>query len=155
MLDAAAGVRQKTFMLHLIKLCVGVESLEELARWQKQRLAEKKKKGQKPELVHITRQTPKRAGELLDGGSLYWVIKGQIAARQKLVELRPVTRNGVTHCGLVYDKKLMPVIRRPRAAFQGWRYLDPADAPADIGAIKGAKGLPEKLQQELAALGLL
>ena len=101
MLDAAAGVRQKTFMLHLIKLCVGVESLEELARWQKQRLAEKKKKGQKPELVHITRQTPKRAGELLDGGSLYWVIKGQIAARQKLVELRPVTRNGVTHCGLV------------------------------------------------------
>ena len=155
MLDAAAGVRQKTFMLHLIKLCVGVESLEELARWQKQRLAEKKKKGQKPELVHITRQTPKRAGELLDGGSLYWVIKGQIAARQKLVELRPVTRNGVAHCGLVYDKKLMPVIRRPRAAFQGWRYLDPADAPADIGAVKGAKGLPEKLQQELAALGLL
>ena len=137
MLDAAAGVRQKTFMLHLIKLCVGVESLEELARWQKQRLAEKKKKGQKPELVHITRQTPKRAGELLDGGSLYWVIKG------------------VAHCGLVYDKKLMPVIRRSRAAFQGWRYLDPADAPADIGAIKGAKGLPEKLQQELAALGLL
>jgi hypothetical protein len=142
-------------MLHLIKLCVGVESLQELAHWQKQRLAEKKKKGQKPELVHITRQTPKRADELLDGGSLYWVIKGQIAARQKLIALRPLTRNGVPHCGLVYDKKLVPVIRRSRAAFQGWRYLEPADAPTDVGAAKGAKGLPEALQQELAALGLL
>jgi hypothetical protein len=145
----------KSFMLHLIKLCVGVESLEELARWQKQRLAEKKKKGQKPELVHITRQTPKRAAELLDGGSLYWVIKGQIAARQELLELRAVKREGVPHCGLVYDRKLVPVIRRSRAAFQGWRYLDGTDAPVDVGTAKGAKGLPEALQQELAALGLL
>ena len=142
-------------MLHLIKLCVGVESLEELSRWQKKRLAEKKKKGQKPELVHVTRQTPKRGNELLDGGSLYWVIKGQITARQKLLDLRPLKRDGVPHCGLVYDKKLVPVLRRPRAAFQGWRYFDPKDAPADIGTAKGAKGLPEALQQELAALGLL
>jgi hypothetical protein len=142
-------------MLHLIKLCVGVDSLEELAGWQKKRLAEKKKKGQKPELVHITRQTPKRAAELLDGGSLYWVIKGQIAARQRLVALRAVMRNGVPHCGLVYDKKLVPVMRRPRAAFQGWRYFEPKAAPADVGGLKGAKGLPEALQQELAALGLL
>jgi hypothetical protein len=142
-------------MLHLIKLCVGVESLEELARWQKKRLQDKKKKGQKPELIHITRQTPKRAAELLDGGSLYWVIKGQIAARQRLIALRPMMREGVPHCGLVYDKKLMPVMRRPRAAFQGWRYFDPKDAPADIGTLKGAKGLPEAMQQELSALGLL
>jgi hypothetical protein len=142
-------------MLHLIKLCVGVECLEDLARWQKKRLAEKKKKGQKPELIHITRQTPKRAQELLDGGSLYWVIKGQIAARQRLIALRPMMRDGVPHCGLVYDKKLVPLMRRPRAAFQGWRYLDPKDAPADVGGLKGAKGLPEALQQELAALGLL
>jgi len=142
-------------MLHLIKLCVGVESLQELAAWQKKRLAEKKKKGQKPELVHVTRQTPKRAEELLAGGSLYWVIKGQITARQRLIELRPLVRQGVPHCGLIYDRKLVPVMRRPRAAFQGWRYLDAADAPADVGMLKGAKGLPEKLQQELAALGLL
>jgi hypothetical protein len=140
-------------MLHLIKLCVGVESLAELRDWQKRRLAEKKKKGQKPELVHITRQTPKRAAELLDGGSLYWVIKGQIAVRQRLLELRPVAHRGVPHCGLVYDKKLVPVLRRPRAAFQGWRYLDPKDAPPDVAQTKG--GLPEALQQELAALGLL
>jgi hypothetical protein len=142
-------------MLHLIKLCVGVETLDELRAWQKQRLAEKKKKGQKPELVHITRQTPKRAEEILEGGSLYWVIKGQIAARQELLELRAMTRNGVSHCGLVYDKKLVPVMRRPRSAFQGWRYFDPKDAPPDVGSVKGSKGLPEALQQELAALGLL
>jgi len=142
-------------MLHLIKLCVGVSSLEELATWQKRRLAEKKKKGQKPELIHLTRQTPKRATELLDGGSLYWVIKGQIAARQKLLALRPATRQGVPHCALVYDKKLIPVLRRARAAFQGWRYLEPGEAPADVIPAKGGKGLPEALQQELAALGLL
>src|ERR1700742_5028403 len=142
-------------MLHLIKLCVGVDSLEELARWQKRRLAEKKKKGQKPELIHITRQTPKRAEELLAGGSLYWVIKGQIAARQKVIALRPLTRDGVPHCGLVCDKKRVPGARRPRAAFQGWRYFEAKDAPPDIADVKGAKGLPAALQQELAALGLL
>src|SRR5580700_7206254 len=123
-------------MLHLIKLCVGVESLEELAGWQKKRLAEKKKKGQKPELVHITRQTPKRAAELLDGGSLYWVIKGQIAARQKLLELRSLTREGVPHCGLVYEPKLIPTLRRAHRPFQGWRYFDPKAAPADVRDLK-------------------
>src|SRR6202046_602569 len=114
-------------MMHLIKLCVGVESLEDLAAWQKKRLAEKKKKGQKPELMHVTRQTPKRAEELLDGGSLYWVIKGQIAARQRLLELRSLTREGVPHCGLVYDPKLVPTLRRAHRPFQGWRYLNPND----------------------------
>lgn len=154
-LDGRGGAAKIRAMLHLIKLCVGADSLEELARWQKQRLAEKKKKGQKPELMHITRQMPKRAGELLDGGSLYWVIKGQIAARQRLLELRPLVREGVPHCGLVYDRKLIPVLRRARAAFQGWRYLDPKDAPPDIAESKDGKGLPAALQQELAALGLL
>jgi hypothetical protein len=141
--------------LHLIKLCVGCDSLAELASWQKRRLQEKRAKGQKPELVHVTRMTPKRAEEILDGGSLYWVIKGQIAARQKLLALREVKKNGVPHCGLVYEKKLIPVIPRPRRAFQGWRYLEAADAPPDIVRKTGAKNLPETLQRELAALGLL
>src|ERR1700754_759925 len=74
--------------LHIIKLCVGCDSLAELADWQKKRLKEKRAKGQKPELVHITRMTPKRADEVLDGGSLYWVVKGQIMARQRLLDLR-------------------------------------------------------------------
>jgi hypothetical protein len=141
--------------LHLVKLCVGCDSLAELASWQKRRLQEKRAKGQKPELVHVTRMTPKRAEEILDGGSLYWVIKGQIAARQKLLALREVKKNGVPHCGLVYEKKLIPVIPRPRRAFQGWRYLEAADAPPDLVRKTGAKNLPETLQRELAALGLL
>jgi hypothetical protein len=141
--------------LHIIKLCVGCDSLSELADWQKKRLKEKRAKGQKPELVHVTRMTPKRAGEVLDGGSLYWVIKGQIAARQKLISFREVKKNGIPHCGLVYDKTLVPVVARPRRAFQGWRYLEDKDAPPDLAQTKGAKGLPEKLQRELAVLGLL
>ena len=141
--------------LHIIKLCVGCESLAELAGWQKQRLKEKRAKGQKLELVHVTRMTPKRAAEILAGGSLYWVIKGQIAARQKLLEFRDVRKNGVPHCGLVYDKALVPVVARPRRAFQGWRYLESADAPPDLSRTSGAKDLPESLQRELAALGLL
>ncbi len=141
--------------LHIIKLCVGIDSLKELADFQKKRLKDKRAKGQKPELIHITRMTPKRADEVLDGGSLFWVIKGQIAARQKLLELRPTKWKGVPHCGLVYHKDLIPVSPRPRRAFQGWRYLDPKDAPPDLRLAKGAKGLPEELQRELAALGLL
>ena len=91
----------------------------------------------------------RRAEELLDGGSLYWVIKGQIAARQKLIALRPLTRDGVRRCGLVYDKKLVPVIRRSRAAFQGWRYLAVADAPRDLDKVaKGVTAMPEKLRRD-------
>jgi hypothetical protein len=142
-------------MLHLIKLCVGADSVEELASWQRRRLKELRAKGRKPELIHITRQTPKRAEELLGGGSLYWVIKGQVAARQRILAFRPVTRNGVPHCAIVYHKEIVPLLRRPRRAFQGWRYLDPAEAPPDLAAVKGARGLPEKLRNELAALGLL
>lgn len=142
-------------MLHLIKLCVGCDSLEDLAAWQTGRLKEKKAQGQKPELVHVTRQTPKRADELLAGGSLYWVIKGQIMARQTLLELRAMTVKGVPHCGLVHHEDLIPVRPRPRSAFQGWRYLEAADAPPDLPALKGDAALPETLRRELAALGLL
>jgi len=140
--------------LHLIKLCVGVESLEDLARWQAGRIAALKKKGRKVELVHVTRQTPKRAPELLDGGSLYWIIKGRIAARQRLFDIRPVrTREGPPKCGLVYDAKLVPTLRRSHRPFQGWRYLSPTDAPPD--ARRFQRGLPEALCTELAELGLL
>jgi hypothetical protein len=95
--------------LHLIKLCVGVDSVEELARWQASRVAALKKKRATIELVHVTRHTPKRAPELLDGGSLFWVIKGQIAARQKLLDIREVRgKDGSPRCGLVYDPRLIP-----------------------------------------------
>ena len=103
--------------LHLIKLCVGPESLADLARWQEARLKEKKKKRQPLLLQHVTRMTPKRGAELLNGGSLYWVIKGQIVARQKLVALTPVKKNGKPHCALVYEPKLILVARRRHRPF--------------------------------------
>ena len=141
--------------IHLIKLSVGSESLDDLASWQKQRLKELKAKGKTPELMHVTRQTPKRAEEVLDGGSIFWVIKGWIVARQKLIELRPLKRDGVPHCGLIYDKKLIPVQWKPRRAFQGWRYFDPKDAPPDRDPRDGSDDLPEALRRELNELGLL
>lgn len=140
--------------LHLIKLSVGSESLADLKEWQSLRLKDMKAKGRKPELVHITRQMPKRADELLDGGSIYWVVKGWIVARQKLLELREMKRDGVPHCGIVYDKKVIPVQWRQRRAFQGWRYLEAKDAPRDR-AEGGLDDLPEDVRMELAGLGLL
>ncbi len=142
--------------LHLIKLCVGVETIEELAQWQLGRIREQKKKGKKtPELMHVTRHMPKRADDVINGGSLYWVIKGQIAVRQKILELRPVVRAGTPRCGIVYDAKLVAVARRVHRAFQGWRYLKPEDAPPDARGSKGGAGLPEALKAELVSLGLL
>ena len=140
--------------LHLIKLCVGVESVEELAAWQAGRLKELKKKKRPLVLMHVTRQTPRRADELLDGGSLYWVVKGHIAVRQRLLALKPVTKNGTPHCGLVYEPKLVLTVRRFRRPFQGWRYLEGKDAPPDARDLKGVN-LPEALKVELADLGLL
>jgi hypothetical protein len=140
--------------LHLIKLSVGPESFDDLGDWQKARLKDMKAKGKKPELVHVTRQMPKRAAELLDGGSIFWVVKGWIVARQKILELRPMKRDGVPHCGIVFDKKVVPVQWRQRRAFQGWRYLEAKDAPPDRSD-GGFDDLPEALRQELAALGLV
>lgn len=141
--------------LHLIKLCVGADSVADLAEWQEKRLAQAKRKKKPLELMHVTRMMPKRGDELLDGGSLYWVIKGQIAVRQRLLELRPVTREGVPHCGLVYDPKLVPVERRFHRPFQGWRYLSAKDAPADIkGRAKDIR-MSDQLRAQLTELGLL
>jgi len=139
--------------VHLVKLCVGVDSIQELLDWQTARLKERKKKKLPPVLMHVTRQMPKRAAELIDGGSLYWVIKGAIAARQRILELKQVSRNGVPHCGIVYDPKLIPTVRRPCRPFQGWRYLDAKNVPPDARGL--AKNLPEELAIELAELGLL
>jgi hypothetical protein len=141
--------------LHLIKLCVGVDAISDLAAWQAQRLRDMKQNHQKPELIHITRCMPRRAKEILGGGSLYWVIKGRIAARQKLIELRPVIKEGLPHCGLVYDKELVLVRPYPHRPFQGWRYLDPKYAPPDMAKYNRSKVMPDDLQLELISLGLL
>lgn len=130
--------------LHLIKLSVGPESLADLVAWQTKRLREKKCDGEKPELIHITRQTPKRGEELLAGGSIYWVIGGWIVGRQKLLELRPMARESVPHCGLVYAPEMVRVKQRRHRPFQGWRYLQGNDAPPTYAVAKSTKICPRK-----------
>lgn len=141
--------------IHLIKLSVGTESFADLRDRQAARLDSFRAAGKQGELMHVTRQMPKRAAEVLDGGSIYWVVKGFVVARQKMLELRPLEVNGIAHCGLIYDTDLVPVRSQPRRAFQGWRYLKPEDAPEDLPAGSGHEDLPEHMRQELRALGLL
>lgn len=142
-------------MLHLIKLCVGVDSIADLEGWIAFRLEEKRQRGLPCEQLHTTRMTPRRIADLLDGGSLYWVIKGAIQCRQLLLDIRPfVDDEGIARCHLVLEPVVVPVIPRPRGPFQGWRYLDLKDAPSDLKGQDGG-GLPHELQQELASLGLL
>jgi len=143
--------------LNILKLCVGCESVEDLEGWIAQRLAEKRKAGEPLEHGHTTRMMPSRGEEILDGGSLYWVVKGSVQCRQRITDIRAFTDvDGIGRCRIVLDPTVVRTEWQPRRAFQGWRYLRPEDAPADLG--KGRKGLaqmPPKLRQELAALGLL
>ena len=146
--------------LHLLKLSVGTELIEDLAHWQTQRLRGQKAAGvAKPRLWHTTFQTPKRTTELLDGGSIYWVIKGIIQARQRLLGFDEGQKeNGSLCCLLVLDHELVPVRPTPRRPFQGWRYMTADDAPADL-SLRGGRDeiaeMPPKLRKELATLGLL
>ena len=137
--------------LHLIKLAVGAQTLDDVKRWQAQRAVDR------PPLRHQTRNMPRRADEILDGGSIYWVVNRFLTARQLIVAIRAGSREDGTACtDLVLDPRLVPVQVRPVKAFQGWRYLAAADAPPDAGgAGDRAIEMPEKLRRELAALCLL
>lgn len=141
--------------LHLIKLCVGVDAIPDLEGW----IAEKRRLqvGSAHEHVHTTRMVPKRRDPLLDGGSIYWVIRGQVACRQRLVDLRPFTdRDGIGRCHLVMEPAVVPIVPRPCRPFQGWRYLPDEDAPDDLDSVAAGLGaMPEALRRELVELGLL
>ena len=142
--------------LNLIKLCVGCESVEDLEDWIALKLEEKRRAGQPVEHFHTTRMVPKRVEELLDGGSIYWIIKGGVQCRQRLVEVRPFTdAEGIGRCRLVLDPELVRTEWQPRRPFQGWRYLSVADAPADLSGAGTAEEMPLTLRKELAELGLL
>ena len=143
--------------LHLIKLCVGCDSVADLEDWIKQKFKEKKRRGQKAEHIHTTRMVPKRAAELTQGGSLFWVIRGQITCRERVLAIRPFTdKDGIGRCRVVLDGKLVLVEPRPRSAFQGWRYLEAKEAPRDLArAAPGAAKMPEQMRRELRELGLL
>lgn len=138
--------------LHLIKLCVGCDSVDDLVGWIEQRVAQKTSGGRH---AHVTRMVPRRVDELLGGGSLYWVIKGQIQCRQKILAIEPFAdREGVARCRLVLDPRVVPTEWQSRRPFQGWRYLVAKDAPLDLKASRRGDDLPPALRAELAALGL-
>ncbi len=136
--------------LHLVKLCVGCRDIAHLAAFQKERL---EATGHN---AHVTRMVPRRAEEILDGGSLYWVINGMITVRQRIVAIEPfVDEDGVKRCRLELDPELVPVRPAPRRPFQGWRYLEDVDAPPDMDRLEGDDELPEEMRRDLGSLGLL
>ena len=143
--------------LHLIKLCVGCDSIAELEAWIEENALHHRRLGRPYEQTHTTRMVPKRLEELLDGGSLFWVIRGQVAARQALLDVRPFTdADGIGRCRLVLEPKVLAVEPRPYRPFQGWRYLAAGDAPRDIDANAGDLArMPEDMRRQLAELGLL
>ena len=149
---------QNAFMtLHLVKLCVGVSAIEELAAWQAEHRRRKSRDGIDC-AYHRTFQTPKRQAELLDGGSIYWVIRGVIMVRQKLIGFEEGKKeDGSACCLLLFAPQLIPVRPTPRRAFQGWRYLDAGDAPADLksGKKNEVAAMPAEMRKKLADLGLI
>lgn len=143
--------------VHLIKLSVGVDDVRHLARIQASRLMDARRPGEDAELKHITRNTPKRAAEILEGGSIYWVIRGFIRARQPIADIRPFKRDdGRPACALVLDPGLVRTELRSFRAFQGWRYLAAEDAPPDAPiSDRHADEVPAELMKELKGLGLI
>ena len=146
-------------MLHLVKLCVGCDRVEELAAWQARRVKTD------PPLRHKTRSMPRRAAEIVGQGSLYWVIGGAILVRQRIDRIIEDSRDDGSPCiGLVLDPVLVPTTPRPMRPFQGWRYLEAGDAPPDRTAMRPAGmaeeqeafgDMPAAMRRELQALGLL
>lgn len=141
--------------IHLVKLCVGAERIEDQEAWVKRRVARNRKTKWGPFHDHVTRMFPRRQEELLDGGSLYWIIKGVVLVRQKIEGLEKVTcADGIDRCAILLDPNLTPTEAQPRRAFQGWRYLEPVDAPLDMTTQSDCR-TPPALRMKLAELGLL
>jgi hypothetical protein len=139
--------------INLIKLSVGTESVETLTAWQASRAA------QTPDGLprHVTRMWPKREAEILNGGSIYWVIKGAIQCRQKVLRLDEVIgSDSIRRCAIVLDPELHRTASALRRPFQGWRYLKPEDSPRDLPAGRAQEdALPEDLSRALAEIGVL
>jgi len=138
--------------VHILKLCVGSDGVESLIAWQQSA----RSRGPDGRPRHVTRMTPKRAAEVLDGGSLYWVFKGQVLARQRILALDPVTgEDGIRRCAIVLSDDIVRTEPAPRRPFQGWRYLAPEDAPRDLPQLRrGDDALPPGMAEALAEFGL-
>ncbi|HLZ82020.1 MAG TPA: DUF1489 family protein [Caulobacteraceae bacterium] len=133
--------------LHLIKLCVGCDTVEELLEWW-----ETERGGGQPWIMR-TRQTPKRAAELVDGGSLYRVYKGFILSRQPILAVNTVGEGPARRCEVTLHEAVILTAPTPRRPFQGWRYLDPADAPEDLAPAGERAALPQDLARRLREIG--
>ncbi len=145
-------------IIHLKKMCVGVKSIDDFEQLIAAMLSQQEAAGLPREMIHTTRQMPKRAEELLQGGSLYWIIAKKISVRQELLDIRQYTNEeGKKYCQLVLNPELVPVTPKRHNRFQGWRYLQLDKTPDDIMSsdTQGAEEMPAALKMELAALGLL
>ena len=140
-------------MLHLMKLAVGIRDIAHLREVQSARLARQGR------LRHLTRNFPRRAAEVVDGGSIYWVIAGAMVVRQRIPEISADRYEDGSACAAIHlEPVLHPVAGRLVRPFQGWRYLPAADAPADLvlgGKVRGLESLPEALRRDLLALALI
>ena len=142
--------------LHLIKLSVGSESVDSLRAWIDFKRESVREETGTAEYYHTTRMVPKRVNEVLDGGSMFWVIKGLVQARQRIVEIRPFKdEDGIRRCRLVMEPVLHLTEIQPRRPFQGWRYLSEADAPRDFESSGRHGDIPFEMRRELSELGLL
>lgn len=139
--------------LNLIKLSVGSKSVDSLMEWQETRRAQSKDGLSR----HVTRMWPKRADEILAGGSIYWVIQGQVQCRQRLLRFDEVIgSDGIRRCAFVLDPELVRTTTAQKRPFQGWRYLKAADAPADLPKSRHhEEPLPAQLSAALADIGVL
>jgi len=157
-IDRVRHLAETTSMaLNLIKLCVGADSIDDLKEWVTERCLLAIAAGQAPHSNHVTRMVPKRMTDLLEGGSLYWVIKGQVAARQKLTDIVAFTdTDGIGRCRLVLGPEVIETMPQPKRPFQGWRYYETKDAPRDLYEQgQSEQDMPADLKRELAELGLL
>lgn len=151
--DNSVGKPVSNKFVNLIKLSVGTESIDQLAAWQDHRAS------LAPDglYYHQTRMWPKREPEIINGGSIYWVIKGEISARQRIIRLdEKIGADGIRRCGIVLDPKVIPTVAALKRPFQGWRYLKPEDAPADLPEGRSQEqALPMELNRALADIGVL
>ena len=144
-------------MVNLVKLCVGITTINQLEQLQSMRRGEYVKAGRPPVNIHITRNKPKRSNEIINSGSLYWVIRRQIRVRQKIIRIDDIEdAEGRKKCCLVLDSDLIKTEHRAYRPFQGWRYLELSDAPADLSNNqKAGSEMPSEMEEELRGLGLL
>ncbi len=133
--------------LHMVKLCVGCDTVEDLLDWRSQSAA------QGEPWVLRTRQTPRQADRLLDGGSLYRVFRGFILSRQRILAVRCAGEGPERRCEITLDEDVIRTVPTPRRAFQGWRYLSPDDVPPDLAQDAGGQALPPDLARCLREAG--